>query len=282
MQTSLIAILVNPAAGKGKSIRLSVWLEKQLISKHIPCTIFKSQWPGSFEEFSDIWIIGGDGTINYFINHYPDCDLPLVLFKGGTGNDFAWKLYGDISDAEQLELVLTASPKYIDAGNCNGILFMNCLGAGFDGEVLKSMNAIRYIGGHFGYLLAVIKKIFFFREHQFSITTADEKWNEKFLLVIITNSSRAGGGFMVAPHAEITDGKLNMLLCKKLSVWQRLKYLPVIEKGRHLQLPFIIHRLGKLFSIQCDEEIAVQMDGELLFAKELTVEVLTQKFLFRY
>lgn len=282
MLITCIAILVNPAAGKGKSSRLAVWLEKRLTGKHIPYTIFKNQWPLSFYGFSDIWIIGGDGTINYFINHYPDCTMPIALFKGGTGDDFAWKLYGDRSDAEQLDLVLTATPKYIDAGKCNSTLFINCLGVGFDGEILRSMGAIRLIGGHFGYLLAVIKKIFSFREHQFNITTTDEKWHDTFLLVMINNSSRAGGGFFVAPNAKLNDGKLNMLLCKKLSVWQRLKYLPVIKKGNHLNLPFIIHRLGKKFSIQCDAEIPVQVDGELLFAKEVTVEVLPEKFLFRY
>ncbi|MEK7199905.1 MAG: hypothetical protein AAB212_08315, partial [Bacteroidota bacterium] len=82
--------------------------------------------------------------------------------------------------------------------------------------------------------------------------------------------------------AEINDGKLNMLLCKKLSVCQRLKYLPVIKKGRHLHLPFVIHRLGERFSIQSDTEIPVQADGELLFARELIVEVLPERFLFRY
>ena len=282
MLITAVAILENPSAGNGSASRLSAWLKAELTRKHIPSSTFNLQWPPSFADFSDIWIIGGDGTINYFINHYPDCDKPIALFKGGTGNDFAWKLYGDISDADQLELVLNATPKRIDAGKFNNILFMNCLGAGFDGEVLRSMSTIRLIGGHFGYLLAVIKEIFSFHEHQFTITTPDEKWNEKFLLVMINNSSRAGGGFLVAPGAELNDGKLNMLLCKKLSVCQRLKYLPVIKKGRHLHLPFVIHRLGERFSIQSDAEIPVQADGELLFAKDINITVLPGKFLFRF
>ena len=86
---------------------------------------------------------------------------------------------------------------------------------------------------------------------------------------MINNSSRAGGGFFVAPNASINDGKLDMVLCKKLPVLKRLKYLPIIEKGKHLHLPFIVHHLGEKFSIQCNNEIPVQVDGELLFAKEL-------------
>ena len=282
MQISNVAILENPAAGKGRAIQLSAWLKRQLHVKNITCTVFNEKWPSSFDEFSDIWIIGGDGTINYFINHYPDCQLPLALFKGGTGDDFAWKLYGEISKEEQLELILKSTPQYVDAGKFNETLFINCLGVGFDGAVLESMSTIRFIGGHFGYLLEVIKKIFSFKEHSFIITADEEKWTEEFLLVMINNSSRAGGGFFVAPNASINDGKLDMVLCKKLPVLKRLKYLPIIEKGKHLHLPFIVHHLGEKFSIQCNNEIPVQVDGELLFAKELKVEVLPKQFLFRY
>lgn len=282
MQISAIAILVNPTAGRGKSSRLSIWLEKQLTNKQIPCTIFNAKWPQTFEGFSDIWIIGGDGTVNYFINHYPNCHLPLAIFKGGTGNDFAWKLYGDISTAEQLELVLNAKPQPIDAGKINGTLFINCLGVGFDGEIVRSMNAIRLLGGHIGYLLAVIKKILTFREKHFTITANNETWNDRFLLLMISNSSRAGGGFFIAPTAHINDGKLDMLLCKKLSVIKRLKYLPIIKKGKHMQLPFVVHRLGEKFSITSATKVDVQVDGELLTTRELQVEVLPERFMIRF
>jgi len=282
MPITSVAILDNPAAGKGQSGRMVNWLKKELSKRQISCIVFTEQWPHSFSGFSDIWIIGGDGTINYFINHYPDCDKPLALFKGGTGNDFAWKLYGDTSDAEQLELVLNAAPRPIDVGKFNNTLFINCLGVGFDGEIIRSMNAIRFVGGHIGYLLAVVMKIFSFREYRFKISSAAEQWNDKFLLVMVVNSSRAGGGFMVAPDASLTDGKLNMMLCKKLSILKRLKYLPVIEKGKHLHLPYVIYRLGQKFEITCPKEMAIQVDGELFAARELKIEVLPGKFLFRY
>jgi len=99
---------------------------------------------------------------------------------------------------------------------------------------------------------------------------------------MIVNSSRAGGGFMVAPDASLTDGKLNMMLCKKLSILKRLQYLPVIEKGKHLHLPYVIYRLGQKFEIACAKEMAIQVDGELFAAKDLKIEVLTGRFLFRY
>ena len=282
MPLTHIAVLENPAAGSGKSARIAAYLVNELSKRAIPAVVFKKDWPPDFSEFSDIWVIGGDGTINYFINKYPDCNKPLALFKGGTGNDFAWKLYGNSNIEEQLHIVLNATPRFIDAGKFNDTLYLNCLGVGFDGETLSFMNAIRFVGGHIGYLLSVLVKICSFKEAHFEIEVNNENWSDRFLLVMIVNSSRAGGGFFVAPHAEINDGLLNMVLCKKLSVFKRLKYLPVIEKGKHLHLPFVIHRTGKNFSIQCEKTMAVQVDGELHFAKDIQVTAMGGKFLFRY
>ena len=135
------------------------------------------------------------------------------MFKGGTGDDFAWKLYGDMSIAEQFEKALESKPTYIDAGKCNHKLFVNCVGVGFDGEIIQSMNTIRFLGGHIGYLVAVILKIISFKEYTFSVNAGDVKWKEPFLLLLFMNSARAGGGFFVAPDASLTDGLLNMILC---------------------------------------------------------------------
>ena len=284
MEIKNVAILANTTAGKGKSKQISIWLQEQLITLNKLSTIYDLEWPSDAElnQYSDTWVIGGDGTINYFINKYPNCKIPITLFCGGTGNDFAWKLYGDVKIEQQLATILTATPKPIDAAKVNGKLYINCLGVGFDGEILQSMKSIRFIGGHYGYLLAVIFKIFFFKEQKIQIQIGEEIWNEKFLLALIVNSSRAGGGFFIAPPAALNDGLLNMVLSKKISILKRLWYLPVIQKGKHLHLPFIIHRLVEKITIKCEKELPIQVDGELLYAKDIQIEVLPSQFLFRY
>jgi diacylglycerol kinase (ATP) len=279
---SSIAILVNPLAGNGDSIKLLGWLERELINKQIQFVVFHNDWPHHFQSFSDIWILGGDGSINYFINRFPNCKIPIALFKTGTGNDFSWKLYGDSTNKEIFEKVLSSDAKPVDAGKCNNTLFINSFGIGFDGEILKSMNTIRFLGGHIGYMIAVVLKIFSFREKFFFITSATENWKDKFLLLIINNSSRAGGGFMITPNAEINDGELDLFLCKKLSVFQRLRYLPLLKSGKHNELPFTIERRGKSFQIEAEKELDIQVDGELLSAKTVQINVLPKQFNFRY
>lgn len=282
MQITNIAILANPEAGNKKSIEFAQWLYQQLFIRQISSTVFSSNWPKLLADFSDVWIIGGDGTINYFINQYPDCKLPLALFKGGTGNDFACELYGKIKNQEIFERVLTALPKPVDAAQFNDKLYINCLGVGFDGEVLQSMDAIRLLGGHLGYVVAVVKTILKFTEPILSIKTNSYQANANFLLAMINNSPKAGGGFHISPGAKIDDGKLDIVLAKKLSIFKRLRYLPVIEKGKHFELPFIYHEQNTHFEIRSPMDLPIQMDGELLFAKDIIVDVLPEKFLFRY
>ncbi|MBS4066052.1 MAG: YegS/Rv2252/BmrU family lipid kinase [Chitinophagaceae bacterium] len=277
-----IALVVNPKAGKGKSLKLMEQLKQQLQHRSITCVAFTDEWPQDFKEFTDVWIVGGDGTLNYFINHYPDIQLPLAIFKGGTGNDFAWKLYGDADVQQQLEIVLSSSPQPVDAAQCNEYLFVNGVGIGFDGEVLKQMKAIRIIGGHLGYYLVVLKTILSFKESSFEITGNGFTKKGKLLLTMVNNSSRTGGGFHVSPKASVKDGLIDLITSEPLSILQRFFYLPKIEKGNHLELPFIQHHTGESFLIECDKELPAQLDGELIVAKRFEFHVLKQKFFFRY
>ncbi len=277
-----IVILVNPISGNKKAIAVNTFITKKLLLRGVSFRSFFTIWPDSLEEFSEIWVVGGDGTINFFLNKYKENILPLFFFKGGTGNDLAWKLYGDSSIEEQLNIALTGNCKKIDAVMCNNRVFVNSSGIGFDGEVLKSMGTIRWLGGHWGYLAIVFRKIFVFKEFTFKIQTGTDEFDGKYLLVIVNNSSRTGGGFLVTPGALLNDGLLDMVLCKPLSILKRLRYLPVIEKGKHLKFPFIIYRKITNVTIETENEIYAQIDGELIKARVFEIKILKEKLLVKY
>lgn len=276
-----IGLFINPTAGKGKALKTAAIIKQRLQNQQLAFTAYEA-WPTEFPAVTEAWIVGGDGSLNYFINLYPEVAVPLTIFKGGTGNDFAWKLYGDCNTEQQLDCVLTTGPKPVDVGICNGKLYFNSTGVGFDGEVLRSMKAVRFFGGHLGYLLVVIKKIFTFKESRFTIEADGQHFNDRYLIVAVNNSSRTGGGFMVSPKASVADGMLDMVLCKKLSILQRLKVLPIIEKGKHIDLPFIHYGQHHAVTIQCEKQMYAQLDGELISGQTFTMSVLSGRFLFKY
>ncbi|MBS4042327.1 MAG: hypothetical protein KGZ59_00730 [Chitinophagaceae bacterium] len=275
-----IALLVNRKSGGGKGLTVLDEVIPFLLQHNINHQSFIDSWPIDFGLFDCIWIIGGDGTLNYFINKYLDIKIPIAIIKGGTGNDFAWKLYGEVSLNYQLNQLIKGNIIKVDVGICNGKYFLNGIGVGFDGEILKSMDKIRWLGGHLGYLLVVIKKIFNFKEQTFEIKFNNNKIISKFLLMSVFNSSRTGGGFHITPTADISDGLLNVLLCSPLNVFKRLFYLPKIEKGKHLHLPFIHHNLSKNILIKCTQPTFAQIDGELFCDKSFSVSILEKKLSF--
>lgn len=281
MPKNIIALLINPVKNKKRKY-VADKIVNILSVRKISFISFSEFWPDDINIYEEAWIIGGDGTLNYFLNFYRNVEIPISIFKAGTGNDFAWKLYGEMNIIEQVDHVLRAKSYYVDAAKCNNQIFINGVGIGFDGEVVRSIKTIRFLGKHLGYLWIVLKKIFSFKEYNYQIKFNDVMLSEKFLLVIITNSKRVGGGFMVSPLADIADGKLNMILCKPLSVLKRLFNLPLIEKGKHLKKKFIIHKEIGSVSILCDRKIFAHVDGELISSQSFEITVIPKKYLFKY
>ena len=278
-----IAIVCNQLAGAGRAVTLANKILSELSAKQIPHTFFKENWPADFNDFTDVWIVGGDGTLNYFVNHYPDIKLPLVIFKGGTGNDFHWLLYGKISFEEQLQLALSAEPKPIDLGRCNEKFFINGVGVGFEGEVARSLTGKKKKAGKASFMAMILRKIFSYRSTVYRIIVDDKIISaKKYLMIDISNGSRAGGGFHIAPQAKADDGLFDVVLIDALPPLKRLRWLPVIEKGKHLGLSFIHHSKAKKIIVESSKSIQSHLDGEYYSASKLEIEILSGKLLFRY
>lgn len=257
-------------------------IARKLTGKNINHTIFREAWPGHFTNFTDIFIVGGDGTLNYFINQYPGIKLPLVIFKGGTGNDFHWLLYGNKTMDEQLEIALQKVPKPIDLGKCNDRYFVNGVGAGFEGEVANALTGKKKRPGKASFLMTILKKIMTYRSKIYSIKSSKTDLSGKKLLVDITNGRRAGGGFYISPEAKADDGLFDVVIVDALNSLQRLRYLPVIEKGKHLHLSFIHHFRTMNITIESNELIQYHLDGEYGEAEKLEITILPGALSFRF
>ncbi|HWR31904.1 MAG TPA: diacylglycerol kinase family protein [Chitinophagaceae bacterium] len=278
-----IAIVCNDLAGSGRATFLAERISLQLSGKQILHSLFNDKWPGDYKEFTDIWIVGGDGTLNYFVNHYPDIKIPLVIFNGGTGNDFHWLLYGSISFEQQVQLALSSAPKIIDLCRCNDKFFINGVGIGFEGEVAKSLTGKNKKAGKASFMTMILKKIFSYRSSSYSIKVDGKSIDiNKYLIIDVSNGCRAGGGFHIAPDAKADDGLLDLVLINAISPIRRLRWLPVIEKGKHLHLPFIKHLQVRKVVVESDSIVQCHLDGEYYEANKLNIEILAGKMLFRY
>jgi len=276
-----IAIATNTLAGNGKAVKLAAKLQGILNERKIVSQIFtETEWDQRMYQFDQVWITGGDGTVNYFVNRFHDIKKPLCIFNGGTGNDFYALLYGRITVEEQVAKVLQATPKPIDAGTCNDRYFLNGVGIGFEGAVAKGLQGVHKFGGKTSFMLSILKHILFYKEQHYTITSAEKTVTGKFLMISIANGTRYGGGFYVAPLAKPDDGLFDANLVGPLSPLKRLRYLPAIEKGKHLHLPFIDYYNTRKITVTSEQPIQSHLDGEYLESNELIIEILPGHFNF--
>ena len=279
-----LAIICNPKSGKGKPL---VWLKafNEFLNLHkISSQIFIEELPITLNDFTDIVIIGGDGTLNYTLNHFKEIHIPIGILPCGTGNDFAHGLLGKKKQNDYFHDALFAISKPVDAGICNQQFFLNGVGIGFDGWVVKKLLAKNLFTGKAAYYSTVISLLLFYKESKVKIISPTHQIDTDLFMFSAANGKTYGGGFVVAPHANYTDKRLDMLTVKKISLPQRLKYLPVIEKGNHLkkQIPFIHYHQDESIQITSERPLQAHLDGEWMESTHFDIRILPHYLLIRH
>ena len=213
--------------------------------------------------FDVISILGGDGTINAVVNALGDQDIPLHLVPCGNGNDLIANLSKKGSMKMHFEHILKSSYKEIDLFQCNNRRFASCFGIGFDGRVCevyengRSKNIPRGIS----YWRAVLSSLLGYKEVELEIN----KEKKEIFLCTLSNNDRFGGGFMIAPGADLNDGLLDMVLIGPTTLWERIVNLLKLKNGKHYQLDMVEHMQLSECRIYSEKDLPAHVDGELLY-----------------
>src|SRR4030043_1158582 len=229
--------------------------------------------------------IGGDGTIHEVVNGLmqvqPENRPRLGIVPLGSGNDFAHSIGITGSPAESLKKIITGQPKPIDVGvfdigHGKREYFNNTFGLGFDATVTIRTHRLKHIRGFMMYLVAVLQTIAF--DHtapMMHITTDSESWDEETIMMVVCNGPREGGGFLVAPESDSSDGSLNYASVCHVSRLMMLRLIPEVMKGTHGRFKEI--KLGQLhkMQIQAEKPVTVHPDGEVLAGFDTDVQHVT-------
>lgn len=279
-----VAIVCNPMSGKGMPLKVLPEFEAFLNQQGYLHQTYIHHMPKHLNGFTDLVILGGDGTVNYVLNHFKQITIPIGIVACGTGNDIAMAMHGKKSLQQQFEAVLNGDLHPTDAGMCNQKLFLNGVGIGFDGWVVKRLLAKRLFSGKAAYYSTVISLLAFYKESAVEITVDNHVFETHLFMLSAANFQTYGGGFMVAPNANSKDNQLDIVTISKLPVWKRLKYLPVIEKGKHLELnlPFVDFKNGQQITIKAKHTLQAHLDGEHLQDSTFSISILPHFLNFRY
>jgi diacylglycerol kinase family enzyme len=119
----------------------------------------------------------------------------------------------------------------------------------------------------------VLKTIFKFKEPLYTIQIDNnEPMPEQALMIVnIANSSRTGGGFMISPHAQVNDEKLNLLYCSVPSIFKRLALFLKVGSGKHINSNVVHYCEVNKVSISSPTNVKAQLDGELIEASSFEI-----------
>ncbi|WP_271952226.1 YegS/Rv2252/BmrU family lipid kinase [Ruegeria faecimaris] len=160
---------------------------------------------------------GGDGTLNSVASAVlklkTKSPVSLGLVPLGTANDFA-RSYGDqgLDLATSVRVAASGDTRPIDVGYINGRPFVNVASGGFGAMITattpKEMK--KRLGG-LAYTLFGLARLSDAKSVPAKISIDDEDpYDVSISAIAIANSRYAGGGFDVAPEAEVSDGLLDL------------------------------------------------------------------------
>ena len=215
-------------------------------------------------------VIGGDGTLNHFVNGIEDKEysFPIYCFAAGTGNDFINDVTGEKSDdLIEINKYITRLP--VIEVNGKSYKFINGIGYGIDGWCCEEGDKYRdkHNGSAPNYTTIALKGLLHkFKTVNAKITLDGSVMEYKNVWMVPTMNGRYfGGGMMITPSQdrlnEQRDLSIVVVTCKS-----RLKLLtifPKIFKGKHVSHTDVFKLFGgKEVKVEFDRPIALQIDGE--------------------
>ncbi|MCR4618115.1 MAG: diacylglycerol kinase family protein [Lachnospiraceae bacterium] len=214
-------------------------------------------------------LCGGDGTLNYYINHVSESTLekPIDYFACGTGNDFLRDI--GVNPGEIVKDV-NRFFKDLPTVTINGKTskFINGIGYGIDGyccevgdkQKEKSDKKVNYTG------IAIKGILFHFKPVTATVTIDGKKFiAEKTWLVPTMKGRFYGGGMMACPEQDrlAADKTVSVMTYKTGFALKALIVFPNIFKGEHVKNKKVVSIYkGNNVKVAFDRACALQIDGE--------------------
>ena len=289
--------IINPAAGsKDRTADYTTKIQEAFANRADAYEIAISAGPGditriareaaqSGEEYR-IYACGGDGTLNEVVQGAAGFDnVAVTVYSGGSGNDFA-KVFSDPTAFFDLNKLLDAKEAAFDLIDCNGDYSLNICCVGLDARIgndVANYKRLPFLHGFAAYAASTVINVIRGIAEHYVVEINGEVIDGDQTFVCICNGRYYGGGFNPIPESDPADGMLDVLVVKKVS---RLEVPLIIGKykdGRYKELPKIArHFRTDKVRIICDKESAINLDGEIRFAKEVEFRISDKKLRFFY
>jgi diacylglycerol kinase (ATP) len=284
-----VLVIANPRSRAGATGEKLPDVERALRRQGLAYELVCTQRPGHATEIARarrevevIAVVGGDGTLNEVAQSYLNEQgevLPgpeLAIIPSGSGGDFRKTLDLSGSIDEAAAQIRFGRPRAIDLGVLHAIdhqgrpllrAFVNIASFGIGGAVAELVNAgPKSLGGRATYLFGTLRALATYKNVEVRIRVDGAAFYEgRVFAVAIANGRYFGGGMKIAPHADPTDGKLDVVVLGDMSRTDVIALAPKVYSGAHLGQAYV--SLGKGSSIEAEPihawtNVLLDVDGE--------------------
>ena len=266
------ALVINPVSGQGKGAQIGTHVAGYLNSRGIKYEIIIGRngidQVDLLQRFLDrnpeccgVIAVGGDGLLHLVLQKITPAQVPLAVIPAGTGNDFVRTLGWSLDDVDAiLEAVLSKKPASVDLGLVDGEWFAAILSTGFDSIVNEKANTMSWPKGPNKYNVAIAIELPRFAPRHYEIVLDDRTISTQAMLIAVANGRSYGGGMLVCPHAEITDGYFDVMVLHPVSKLEFIKVFPRVFKGTHITHPAV--EIVRSKSVKISADAVAYADGE--------------------
>ncbi len=212
-------------------------------------------------------IVGGDGTLNRFVNDTDGMDISqeILYCPSGNGNDFAREL-----GTNGNPVVITQYLKNLPSVEVNGkqYRFINGVGFGIDGYCCQVGDELKKTPGKkVNYAAIAVKGLLFHFQARNAKVTVDKKtYAYKKVWIAPTMHGRFyGGGMIPTPEQDRSSGELSLMLFHSSGRLRTLCVFPSIFKGGHIKHKNMVAvHVGQEITVEFDRPTPLQIDGETI------------------
>ena len=281
--------IVNPVAGgRDRTDEVTAEVTKAFAARGDGCEVYTTKAPmdacdkikaeAAKGEELRVYACGGDGTLNECVcGAIGRGNVAVTHYPGGTGNDFVRCFGAERDRFRDLAALLDGEVRALDVIDCNGRYSVNICSVGIDARIgtdVHKYSSLPLLGGKASYITSAAVNLFKGVKQPLRVLCDGRLYAGDMSLICACNGSYYGGGFHPVPEARPDDGVLDFLIVKGVSRPGFVRLVGAYAKGKYAEMPKVItHVRGERIEIESETELAVNIDGELMFAKKVCMQL---------
>ena len=277
-----VALLCNPSAGGGRAARVLGTVQDELRALGVAFHTETTRDLDHARALAQAAAVAGEAAVTLGGDGLAGCvagvlrDIPgslLGVLPGGRGNDLVRALGIPREPRAACAVIADGHERALDLGDVGGRTFVGIASLGFDSDANRIANAAPARLGSLVYVYGALRALAAWKPASFQLRIDGEPTSFSGYSVAAANTPGYGGGMLLAPTAEVDDGRFDLVTIAELPKHRFLRVLPRIFDGTHVGISAYTMVRAKEVHIDADRPFVLYADGDPIGETPVTIRI---------